>query len=80
MILKKVIKIMVFLMLNVGFCEGCLIYVNIFFLRVVFRVWIRFMVVVFLFLLRGVGVILNIIKNLVILIMYIIIVFLFLYF
>lgn len=71
---------MVFLMLNVGFCEGCLIYVNIFFLRVVFRVWIRFMVVVFLFLFRGVGVILNIIKNLVILIMYIIRVFLFLYF
>lgn len=71
---------MVFLMLNVGFCEGCLIYANIFFLRVVFRVWIRFMVVVFLFLLRGVGVILNIIKNLVILIMYIIRVFLFLYF
>lgn len=67
-------------MLNVGFCEGCLIYANIFFLRVVFRVWIRFMVVVFLFLLRGVGVILNIIKNLVILIMYIIRVFLFLYF
>lgn len=59
LILKKVIKIMVPLMPNVGPCDGCLTHANTFFLRAAPRAWTRPMVVVLLPSPRGVGVILN---------------------
>lgn len=71
---------MVPLMPNVGPCEGCLTHANTFFLRAAPRAWTRPMVVVLLPSPRGVGVILNIIKNSIIMTMYHTILFSSLYF